>query len=144
MKRHERTRILVEGDRDIVQRIVADVEAAASIAVLDDPQESLVMVKVRESAQRSLFYLGEALMTTCRVNVEGAQGLGMVLGSDRSLAYALAVADAAFGLDDERFDKQAWKEAMVAESQRLAAKTAAERARVAATRVDFSTMDVEL
>lgn len=144
MKRHERTRILIEGNRDIVQKIVADVEGNFPIDVLDDPQESLVLMKVRESAQRSLFYLGEALMTTCRVSVNGVQGRGMVLGSDRALAYALAVADAAFDLTDACCDKRAWEAAMAAEAKRLEEQAAARRAEVAATRVDFSTMEVAL
>ena len=144
MKRHERTRILIEGDQDILQRIAMDVEENFSISTLDDPQECLVLVKVRESAQRSLFYLGEALMTTCRVNVEGVQGTGMVLGSDRSRAYALALADAAFSLEDARFDERAWESLLTAEAKKLEEEAAKKRSRTAATRVDFSTMEVAL
>lgn len=144
MKRHDRTRVLIEGDRGVVRTMVAETEAAFPVTVLDEPQECLVMVKVRESAQRSLFYLGEALMTACRVSIEGVQGLGMVLGSDRDLAYDLAVVDAAFSLDDGRLDRRPWEAAMAAEEARLTAAAAARRAVVGATRVDFSTMEEEL
>ena len=54
------------------------------------------MVQARETAQGSLFFLGEALMTSCRVRVGDAVGLGLVLGSDRCRAYELAVVDAVF------------------------------------------------
>ena len=86
MKRYERTRALVEGDPALARAIVCEVERDGSqgaVAVLDEPREELVMVQARETAQGSLFFLGEALMTSCRVRVGDAVGLGLVLGSDR-------------------------------------------------------------
>lgn len=86
MKRYERTRALVEGDPALARAIVCEVErdgAQDAVAVLDEPREELVMVQARETAQGSLFFLGEALMTSCRVRVGDAVGLGLVLGSDR-------------------------------------------------------------
>ena len=97
MKRYERTRALVEGDPALARAIVCEVErdgAQDAVAVLDEPREELVMVQARETAQGSLFFLGEALMTSCRVRVGDAVGLGLVLGSDRCRAYELAVVDA--------------------------------------------------
>ncbi len=99
MKRYERTRALVEGDPALARAIVCEVERDGSqgaVAVLDEPREELVMVQARETAQGSLFFLGEALMTSCRVRVGDAVGLGLVLGSDRCRAYELAVVDAVF------------------------------------------------
>ena len=72
MKRYERTRALVEGDPALARAIVCEVErdgAQDAVAVLDEPHEELVMVQARETAQGSLFFLGEALMTSCRVRV---------------------------------------------------------------------------
>ena len=72
MKRYERTRALVEGDPALARAIVCEVErdgAQGAVAVLDEPREELVMVQARETAQGSLFFLGEALMTSCRVRV---------------------------------------------------------------------------
>ena len=40
------------------------------------------MVKVRESAQRTLFYLGEVLITECKVMINGFLGIGMVKGHE--------------------------------------------------------------
>ena len=99
LTRYNRTRALVEGDPAVARAIVCDVErdeARTPVTVLDEPREELVMVQARETAQGSLFFLGEALMTSCRVRVGDAVGLGLVLGSDRCRAYELAVVDAAF------------------------------------------------
>lgn len=144
MKRRERTRVLVEGDPEIARRIASEVEQATNVDVIDAPREELVMVKVRESARRSQFYVGEALMTTCRVKVCGTQGFGMLLGSSRDAAYALAVADAAFECGGDSFDIAGWDALLCAEACRLDAEAAASRRAVEATKVDFSTMEVEL
>lgn len=144
MKRQERTRILIEGDRRLARRIAERVVGSFSVDVLDDPREGLVMIKVRESARRSLFYLGEALVTSCRVRIDGCVGMGIVLGEDRGLAYDLALIDAAFALGDDRFDVAAWERELKEEASRMDARRASERAAIARTRVDFSTMEVDL
>ena len=146
MKRYERTRVLVEGDPLLASEIVRDVEeglggSAAAISVLDEPREELVMVQVRETAQGSLFYLGEALMTSCRVRVGDAVGLGLLLGSSRCRAYELAVIDAAFsGPDGARLSAR-WNERLVQEAQRIREREQAQQRLVQTTKVDFSTMD---
>ena len=137
MRRRERTRILVDGDRALARSMASEVESAFPVEVLDDPREGLVMVKVRESAKRQQFYLGEALMTSCRVKVGDAQGLGMVMGDDRQLAFDLALIDAAFSLESGSIDTAQWEEQLRAERAR-------EQAIANKTRVDFSTMEVEL
>ena len=66
MNRKERTRILVEGSRKVLSRMACEAEQLYAVAMVREPTEELVMLKVREGAQCSLFYLGEALMTSVR------------------------------------------------------------------------------
>ena len=146
MKRYERTRVLVEGNPSLASEIVRDVEAGAGgdgapvISVLDEPREELVMVQVRETAQGSLFYLGEALMTSCRVRVGETVGLGLLLGSNRCRAYELAVIDAAFSPGGAAFAAR-WDDRLSQEAARIRAREAAEQQLIQRTKVDFSTMD---
>lgn len=151
MKRYERTRALVEGDPAIARALAHEVESrrgegAWEIAVVDEPREELVMVQVRETAQGTLFYLGEALMTSCRVRVGAHVGRGMVLGSDRRRAYELAVADAAFSAvacaGDGAFAVR-WEDALRGELARIDARETEAARRAARTKVDFSTMQTE-
>lgn len=148
MKRYERTRALVEGDPAIARALAHEVESrrgegAWEIAVVDEPREELVMVQARETAQGSLFFLGEALMTSCRVRVGDAVGLGLVLGSDRCRAYELAVVDAVFsGAAGDAWASR-WDASLRAELARVEARDQREARRTAATKVDFSTMKVE-
>lgn len=98
------------------------------------------MVQARETAKGTLFYLSEALMTSCRVSFDGAVGYGFVLGADRCLAYELAVIDAAFaGVGGSRRTEQ-WEAALARERESLRVRDHRDAARVAATRVDFSTL----
>lgn len=146
LRRYERTRALVEGDPALARAIVREIEGelgAEAPVVLDEPREELVMVRVRETAQGSLFYLGEALATSCRVRVGVAMGLGLVLGSDRCRAYELAVIDAAFSGDAGAERAARWDARLADELARIDAREAAEARRAASTRVDFSTMEVE-
>lgn len=144
VRRYERTRVLVEGSPALSREIVCSIEQEGQgIEVLDEPREELVMVKVRETAQRSLFYLGEVLATTCRVRVGGSVGFGIVMGSDRCAAYELAVIDAAFASDG--FGGREEAERMIAaEAERLERDERRKLGTRERTRVDFSTMDVEL
>ena len=146
MKRYERTRAFVEGDPALARAIVCEVERDGSqgaVAVLDEPREELVMVQARETAQGSLFFLGEALTTSCRVRVGDAVGLGLVLGSDRCRAYELAVVDAVFsGAAGDAWASR-WDASLRAELARVEARDQREARRTAATKVDFSTMKVE-
>ena len=130
----------------MARAIVCEVERDGSqgaVAVLDEPREELVMVQARETAQGSLFFLGEALTTSCRVRVGDAVGLGLVLGSDRCRAYELAVVDAVFsGAAGDAWASR-WDASLRAELARVEARDQREARRTAATKVDFSTMKVE-
>ena len=144
MRRKERTRALVEGNPILARTIARQVELQSSVDVLEDPREALVMVKARESARRQLFYLGEALVTSCRVRVDGVQGQGLVMGDDRGLAYDLALIDAAWELGEEKFPIAKWEDSLSSELRRIERRQAREREVNASTRVDFSTMSEEL
>ena len=141
MNRYERTRVLVGGDPGVAQAIAAEIEEICEVEVLDAPREELVMVKVRESARNSLFYLGEALMCSCRVRIADAMGFGYVLGSKRNAAYNLALIDAAFSSGEEFERMPKWEERIEKEAKRQRDKRAKTRALIERTRVDFSTMD---
>lgn len=141
MKRKERTQVLVEGDRDLLDSIAREVEQAHDVEVVREPVEELVMLKMRESARRSQFYLGEALMTSCVVRIGEAYGYGMVLGEDRDKAFDLAIVDAAYALDDPADDRRAYDERIAEEQERIAAQKRLRNEAVLRTQVDFSTME---
>jgi len=89
------SRILAFTNGAEVTRLGHEIEAKHPVVVLKRPQKMLTMLKVRESAQNSLFYAGEALACECMVMIGGKRGFAATLGDDLEKVYAMAVIDAA-------------------------------------------------
>ncbi len=142
MKRQARTRILVEGDRSVLDRLAREAEQVYDISLVKEPVEELVMLKVRESAKRSQFYMGEALMTSCVVRIGTTYGYGLVLGEDHDKAFDLAVVDATYSHDAPGCVARGWNEVLVQSGEALAAQKRFRNEAVLRTQVDFSTMEV--
>lgn len=146
ISRRKRTEALVEGDPLLAAKLARMIEEQLRVEVLSAPRQGLVMCEVRDTARCSRFYMGEALMTECRVLVSGpgagqeAEGLGAVLGVDEGLVYSLAVIDAACALPGslecriqlEQYIENAWHSLCEARS--------AQDAQTLASRVAFDEM----
>ena len=130
MERKVRTRILVEGDRTVLDQLAREIEQMHDVALVKEPTEELVMLRVRESAQRSQFYLGEALMTSCVVRIGSAYGYGM------------AVVDAAYTLDPASCENAGWNARLAESDEHIQAKKSKRNEALLRTQVDFSTMEV--
>ena len=140
MNRLRRTRILVEGDPALCATIAAQIEGAYSIEPVGRASEVLVMTKVRESAQNSLFYLGEVLAVECKVRLGQVSGYGLLVGSDAKRAYELAVIDAAFSGEQPLPEQAAWVELLEREECALALAARHNQEQIEQTRVEFATM----
>lgn len=142
MERKVRTRILVEGDRTVLDQLAREIEQMHDVALVKEPTEELAMLRVRESAQRSQFYLGEALMTSCVVRIGDAYGYGMVMGEDHDKAFDLAVVDAAYTLDPVSCENAGWNARLAESDEHIQAKQRKRNEALLRTQVDFSTMEV--
>lgn len=67
--------------------------------VISEPSEGLVMVKTREHARNTLFYMGEVLITESKIRHGSTVGVGLVKGSDNEFSQALAFIDLSFKLE---------------------------------------------
>ena len=140
IERRRRTEVLVESERSLAFDLAALIEREVEVTEVVAPRQGLVMCDVRETARNSRFYLGEALMTECRVRIGEVEGLGVTLGGDGVFARALAVVDAAFSLAEPlsiQGEVERRINAAEAELQRMRERDAA---LVLASRVSFDTM----
>lgn len=96
LTRRMRTEVLVEADPGVAIELAELVEREAPATEICAPHQGLVMCQVRETARNARFYLGEVLVTECRVRIADGEGLGVLVGTDAEHARALAVIDAAF------------------------------------------------
>ncbi len=96
MHRRRYTKALVDCGREEAIQFAEEITEKYEIEMISEPKEALVMVKMREHAQNGLFFLGEVLITECKLRIEGKVGLGLIKGNDPEFAKALAIIDAAF------------------------------------------------
>ena len=140
MKRRERTYVLVEGSSDLSCMLCKEIEDKYPINVIEEANNGLVMLKMRENSKRSLFYMGEVLVTECKVEINGVIGMGILNGIDEQQAYRLAVIDAAYNAALP--ETNSWETLLEREKQAIDERRAQEYARVLQTKVNFETMDV--
>ncbi len=93
MTKRELSAILAAATAKEVAEIAAPIKESCDIKILKEPQKTLVMVKVRESVQQSLFYLGEVLASECMVTVNGIKGASVMAGDDFNKCLHAAVID---------------------------------------------------
>lgn len=140
MKRRQRTKILIDGKRELSHVLATSVLKKYDIKILAEPQEALVMVKMRETAKRSLFYLGEVLVTETKVQLNEKIGIGLVVGHDKELSFWLAIIDAAYQANiPETYE---WEPQLVMEEANILAETKKQQAKILKTKVNFETMDI--
>ncbi|MFC3419945.1 phosphonate C-P lyase system protein PhnG [Salinicoccus hispanicus] len=74
-------------------------ETRVDFDIISEPAEGLTMIKVREHAENSLFYIGEMLVTETKIRQGQTVGLGVVKGSHAKLSEALSFIDLCFKLE---------------------------------------------
>jgi alpha-D-ribose 1-methylphosphonate 5-triphosphate synthase subunit PhnG len=107
------------------------------VAVVVEPTIGMVMARAVDGAQGETFNLGEVLVTECQVRIGDQEGWSMLMGSRPRAALAAATIDAAVAAG----------RAPVVEIDHLLSRfiaiqdadIAAQRAELAATRVQFET-----
>ncbi len=140
MKRRRRTEILINGSQKRSEDMAHVIHEHYQVKVIQEPESGLVMLKVRETSQKSLFYPGEVLVTECKVQIEKTIGIGIVTGDQPELSYNLAVIDAAF--EAKLPEAIGWMELLENEEKVIQEQRAASNQSILKTKVNFETMDV--
>ncbi|WP_027416784.1 phosphonate C-P lyase system protein PhnG [Aneurinibacillus terranovensis] len=140
MKRKKRTEILINGSQEIAAALAQEIRDKYEVKRIEEPNNGLVMVKVRETAQKSLFYLGEVFVTEAKVQINDSLGIGIVKGDEPELAYDLAVIDAAYNAGLKETEE--WSQLLLSEEQRINDKRRSIYHKVLKTKVNFDMMDI--
>lgn len=140
MKRKRRTEILINGSQDTVELMAKEIEERYQVKVIQEPENGLVMLKARETAQKSLFYLGEVFVTECKVQIQESIGIGILKGHQPELAYQLAVIDAAF--QGNLIETKSWITILEDEEKKIQENRKAVNNVILKTKVSFETMDI--
>lgn len=140
ISRRRRTEALIESDPSLAGELAALIEAITEPVEVVPPRQGLVMNQVRETARNSRFYLGEALMSECRVRIGDTEGLGVALGTNGNLARALAIIDAAYALPEPLPVMEEIERRIAAAEQEVERRRERDATETMASRVSFDTM----
>lgn len=140
MNRRKRTEILIKGNPNIAEKLALEIESNYKVSIIQEPEYCLVMVKMRETAQRSLFYLGEVLATETKVQILDKIGIGIVNDNKPELSYWLAVIDAAYSA--KLTEIKTWEDILQKEEQKINEERLLKESKILMTKVNFDTMDV--
>ena len=133
--------ILCECALESLESFVREMEQHCTVQVIRQPAIATTMIRAEDSVEGQPFYLGEALITECEVNVDGQPGFGICLGDEPVRSYCIAFVDALLQLADARGTRV---DAFLKEQeQRIAAKVTTEHKQIQRTKVDFKLMEEE-
>lgn len=117
--------------RDIAEKIVA----LFPCRVISHPSPGMVMVRHLDPIEKTPFYLGEAFVTQCEVELDGNLGYGCVLGNEPERAVYGAIIDAGFG-NDMNIPGEV-KRMLDVEAEYINEKRNIENRQIAGTKVNF-------
>ena len=140
MNRRRRTEILIEEESNLAKHLAESIAQKYKCYEITEPHYGLTMIKMRESAKNSLFYIGEVLVTEAKVEINNEIGIGIVIGMKDELAKHLAIIDAAYKA--KLPETVEWESRLIDAEQRIWMKKAKRQAELFETKVDFDTMDV--
>lgn len=140
MNRKRRTEILIKGSMDVARKLVKEIDQRYRVIVIEEPNNGLAMIKIQEGAKKSVFYVGEILVTEAKVQINGNLGIGIVSGNKGELAYLLAVIDAAYNAGLGEIED--WDDRLIEEEIKIKEVEEKNIAKILTTKVNFETMEV--
>lgn len=138
MEKKRLFRILSRAERSDVIRLGQELQQQYSVTIVKKPEKSLTMIRMREPVKKSLFYLGEAIITEAVVTLEDTVGTAVTMGDDFEKTLYMAVIDAA-----ENRGVFAHNDLLLEWEQAQQRRIAQENAMFQKTKVDFHSMDSE-
>ncbi|GAA0432063.1 phosphonate C-P lyase system protein PhnG [Lentibacillus halophilus] len=140
MKRKRRTTILIQGDPSLARSLAEIITTNYDYREIVAPRYGLTMMKMRESAKNSLFYIGEVLITETKAEVNQCIGIGLITGMQDELSKDLAIIDAAYKANLP--ETKDWEDQLIAAEEQIEKQKAQKQAEIFETKVNFETMDV--
>jgi len=140
MNRRRRTEILIRSSDNLAARFAEEIVRRYQVREIERPNNGLVMLKIRESAQNSLFNIGEVLVTESKVQINGHLGIGITIDNNPELAYNLAIVDAAYNA--QLPETPEWNEILIKEEIKNNQREEVNNRKILKTKVSFETMDV--
>jgi phosphonate C-P lyase system protein PhnG len=99
------SQVVAEGRIEKLKEIAERIVTQFPCKVISHPSPGMVMVKHIDPIEKTAFYLGEAFVTQCEVEVDGNLGYGCVLGDEPERALYGAIIDSVVGSSHGNFEE---------------------------------------
>jgi alpha-D-ribose 1-methylphosphonate 5-triphosphate synthase subunit PhnG len=133
--------IICECDLEPLEAFVRELEKQCTVQVIRHPAIGTTMIRAEDSVEGQPFYLGEALITECELNVDGQPGFGLCLGDEPVRSYCMAFIDALILLSDSRLPHV--QRFLKDQEGRITDRLQTEHEHIQRTKVDFKLMEQE-
>jgi alpha-D-ribose 1-methylphosphonate 5-triphosphate synthase subunit PhnG len=137
LQKEPATTVVNDMSAETVQELL-DLAKGAPIEIVSQPAAGLTMMHMLDAFD-SEFLLGEVLVTSAQVELDGERGVGMVVGDDAPRALARACAEVLIRGKDEILRARVIK-LIEKEQQRVEEKRRSEERLIASTKVNFELM----
>ena len=95
MEKNRLTKILAKTDSGVIAALSADIQKTCRPVIVKAPGKTLAMIRMREPVKQSLFYIGEVIVCEAVVEIDGVQGVAVVMGDEEVKTIDMAIIDAA-------------------------------------------------
>ena len=98
MDKRRLTKVLVRADRSEVAALSAEIQKSYSPVIVKEAAKTLTMIKLRDPAKQGMFFIGEVIVCEAAVEIDGTQGIAVLMGDDTEKALDIAIIDAAVNM----------------------------------------------
>ncbi len=96
MKKQKMFSIMAATDAGIIHKMAEKISSKYEVTIIKKPSKTLTMIKMREPVKKSLFYLGEVMVTETIVEINSIKGMAVTMGDDFDKVLSMAVIDCGF------------------------------------------------
>ena len=98
MDKRRLTKVLVRADKSDVAAMSADIQKTYRPIIVKEPGKTLAMIKLRDPVKQGMFYIGEVIVYEASVEIDGVQGISVLMDGDAKKALDMAIIDAAVNI----------------------------------------------
>jgi alpha-D-ribose 1-methylphosphonate 5-triphosphate synthase subunit PhnG len=95
MDKRRFTKVLVRADKSEVAALSAEIQKTYHPVIVKEPGKTLTMIKLRDPVKQGVFYIGEVIVCEAAVEIDGVQGVSVLMGDDARKTLDMAIIDAA-------------------------------------------------
>lgn len=99
MDKRRLTKVLVRADRSEVAALSANIKKLYSPVIVKEPAKTLTMIKLRDPVKQGEFFIGEVIVCEGAVEIDGVQGMAVLMGDDADKVLDMAIIDAAVNME---------------------------------------------